>query len=168
MYLWRYPAYVNLLNIVDLVSVSYPPVSLIPQSMVLYWYYYIIYDCIFPNRTFKVLAGEEKKTGQTVDFPNTILCYDETKNKAQPIVGERESRVSEYKKLLITTTHIMGEKPRQQINANPPHQPPNQHHKCIPSVGVQFATGCIADSFCNMRLIKRPLFPCHFNVFCCI
>jgi hypothetical protein len=24
-YLWRYPAYVNLLNIVDLVSVSYPP-----------------------------------------------------------------------------------------------------------------------------------------------
>ena len=32
-YLWRYPAYVNLLNIVDLVSVSYPPVSLIPRSM---------------------------------------------------------------------------------------------------------------------------------------
>ena len=34
-YLWRYPAYVNLLNIIDLVSVSYPPVSLIPRSMVL-------------------------------------------------------------------------------------------------------------------------------------
>jgi hypothetical protein len=33
-YLWQYPAYVNLLNIVDLVSVSYPPVSLIPRSMV--------------------------------------------------------------------------------------------------------------------------------------
>ena len=35
-YLWRYPAYVNLLNIVDLVSVSYPPappVSLIPRSV---------------------------------------------------------------------------------------------------------------------------------------
>ncbi len=26
-YLWQYPANVNLLNIVDLVSVSYPPVS---------------------------------------------------------------------------------------------------------------------------------------------
>jgi hypothetical protein len=34
-YLWRYPAYVNLLNIVDLVSVSYsyPLVSLIPRSI---------------------------------------------------------------------------------------------------------------------------------------
>ena len=32
-FLWRYPAYVNLLNIVDLVSVSYPPVSLIPRSV---------------------------------------------------------------------------------------------------------------------------------------
>jgi hypothetical protein len=36
------------------------------------------------------------------------------------------------------------------------------------SLGVRFAIGCIADSFCNMRLIKSPLFPCHFNVFCCI
>jgi hypothetical protein len=32
-YLWQYPAYVNLLNIVDLVSVSYPPVSLCPKRV---------------------------------------------------------------------------------------------------------------------------------------
>jgi len=36
----------------------------------------------------EISGGSKKKTGQTVDFPNTILCYDETKNKAQPIVGE--------------------------------------------------------------------------------
>jgi hypothetical protein len=29
--------------------------------------------------------------------------------------------------LLITTTHIMGGKPCQLINANPPHRSPNQH-----------------------------------------
>jgi hypothetical protein len=33
-FLWQYPAYVNLLNIVDLVSLSYPQVFLIPRSMV--------------------------------------------------------------------------------------------------------------------------------------
>jgi hypothetical protein len=33
-YLWQYPAYVNLQNIVDLLSVSYPPVFLIPRFMV--------------------------------------------------------------------------------------------------------------------------------------
>ncbi len=32
-YLWQYPAYVNLLNMVHLVSVSYPPVFLIPRSI---------------------------------------------------------------------------------------------------------------------------------------
>jgi hypothetical protein len=33
-YLWRYPPYITLLIMVDLVSVSYPPVFLIPRSMV--------------------------------------------------------------------------------------------------------------------------------------
>ena len=33
-YLWRYPPYIILLIMVDLVSVSYPPVFLIPLSMV--------------------------------------------------------------------------------------------------------------------------------------
>jgi hypothetical protein len=33
-YLWRYPRYIILLIMVDLVSVSYPPVFLIPRSMV--------------------------------------------------------------------------------------------------------------------------------------
>jgi hypothetical protein len=58
-----------------------------------------------------VLAGAKKKTGQTVDFPNTILCYDETKNKAQPIVGEsrlvRESRVSDRLEDVSDVTAIL-------------------------------------------------------------
>ena len=33
-YLWRYPCYIILLIMVDLVSGSYPPVVLIPRSMV--------------------------------------------------------------------------------------------------------------------------------------
>jgi hypothetical protein len=32
-YLWRYPPYIILLIMVDVVSVSYPPVSLIPWSL---------------------------------------------------------------------------------------------------------------------------------------
>ena len=32
-YLWQYPPYIILLIMVDVVSVSYPPVSLIPQSL---------------------------------------------------------------------------------------------------------------------------------------
>ncbi len=36
-YLWRYPPYIILLIMVDLVSVSYPPVFLIPRSMVVEW-----------------------------------------------------------------------------------------------------------------------------------
>ena len=32
-YLWRYPPYITLLIMVDLVSVSYPPVFLIPRSI---------------------------------------------------------------------------------------------------------------------------------------
>ena len=34
-YLWRYPPYIILLIMVDLVSVSHPPVFLIPRSMVI-------------------------------------------------------------------------------------------------------------------------------------
>jgi len=43
---------------------------------------------IFSKPDIEISGGSEKKTGQTVDFPNTILCYNETKNKAQPIVGK--------------------------------------------------------------------------------
>jgi hypothetical protein len=32
-YLWRYPCYIILLIMLDLVSVSYPPVFLIPRSL---------------------------------------------------------------------------------------------------------------------------------------
>jgi hypothetical protein len=35
-YLWRYPPYIFLLIMVDLVSGSYPPVVLIPRSMVVF------------------------------------------------------------------------------------------------------------------------------------
>ena len=40
-YLWRYPPYIILLIMVDLVSGSYPPVVLIPRSLP-----YGIYLCI--------------------------------------------------------------------------------------------------------------------------
>ena len=56
----------------------------------------------FSNLTFEILAGAGKKNGQTVDFPKTTLCYYEKKNEAQPI----GSKLSDYKKLVITTTRI--------------------------------------------------------------
>ena len=42
------------------------------------------------------------------------------------------------------------------------------YHKRIPSLGVQLAIGCITDSFINKLPIKSSLFPCHFNVSCCM
>ena len=43
---------------------------------------------IFSKPDIEIPGRSEKKNGQTVDFSNTILCYNETKNKAQPIGSE--------------------------------------------------------------------------------
>jgi hypothetical protein len=75
-YLWQYPAYVNLLNIIDLVSVSYPPVSLIPRSMVLCPTVLALLAAQRKTLPFMVLSDFT----HFVFFVGIHICFAETKD----------------------------------------------------------------------------------------
>ena len=74
-YLWRYPPYIILLIMVDLVSVSYPPVFLIPRSMV---------ECILYSR-------DEKRNEK--GFSSTDSHFR----------GDRHKSISFFYYLILTT-----------------------------------------------------------------
>ena len=67
-------------------------------------YYLRLY---FSKPDIEFPGGSEKKTGQTVDFPNTILCYDETKNKAQRHTTTRYRTSTSHKRSIVSDNIVL-------------------------------------------------------------